>query len=314
MKRILLVTAFALMNFISLCSISYAEALSEIPLFVSHYFENQQLTIGNKYYTGFETREEFSQFYIVPQNHKNSTTHDLTFENKVSGNKSHKAWIYDRNEVVKGINTNHRGYPTFQFEKTSLGIVKNAVLIDFWVFVDMPLKNKKGESWVSLATLVSYSDINWPRTYQINIDSQAKLHLMHIPNQTQNVSDIYEAKNLIFPEKRWVRVTAYIDYTDDNQFDGPFIAIWQDGVLAAAAHFNDRINPQAAPAEIWPKCLDSWSQKSIEEAEALCELVYEGGLAQAHFGMYAPPGLSTGVIYNDELTIVEVIKEAVVDN
>lgn len=305
----LLTVLLTIMTLVGYAEISYAKELTNIPTYITEYIKNDNLTIGKKYYTSFETVKEFSKFYIVPQNHKKSTSHDLTTETKVSGNKSHKSWVYKQNKIKSGENTNHRGYPTFQLSKTSLGVIKTAAIVDFWVNVDVPLKKKNGESWVSLATLGSYSDNTWPRVYLINLDSQYRLHLMHIPNQSENLSDIYQAKSLILPRKKWVRVTAYIDYTDSNRFDDPFIAIWQDGVLAGAAHLNDRINPHSSPSSHWPKCLKNWDRKSMTQAEKLCKLSYEGGLSQAHFGMYAPPYVSSGTIYNDDLTILEILKD-----
>jgi hypothetical protein len=35
----------------------------------------------------------------------------------------------------------------------------------------------------------------------------------------------------------------------------------------------------------------------------------QGRLAQAHFGLYAAPSITSGVVYNDDLTIREVASE-----
>jgi hypothetical protein len=45
---------------------------------------------------------------------------------------------------------------------------------------------------------------------------------------------------------------------------------------------------------------------SIVQAEQMCGATYVGGLAQAHGGLYAPPGIASGTVYNDDLTIEEV--------
>ncbi len=67
-----------------------------------------------------------------------------------------------------------------------------------------------------------------------------------------------------FPMRRWVRVSTYIDLRPDGA-----IATWQDGTLTSAARIEGTT----------------------------------GTLQQVHFGLYAPPDLLSGVIYNDDLTI-----------
>ena len=275
---------------------------------MSEYTQYDNLKVGRTYYTGFEDIEEFSDFYITPQAHLGSTSHNLTTEEKKSGSKSHKAWIYKDNLTKAGINTNHRGYPALDFTKTPLGISKTAVIIDFWAFIDIELSKNKGEDWLSLATLRSYYDTTWPRAYLINLDYKYRLHLMHVANQSEGNNDIYRAENIYFPKNKWVRVTAYIDYTKDNRFNSPFIAVWQDGILAAAARFNDRITQKLLQSNLHIECLRDWDKTSIVKAEAMCGLNYRGGLTQAHFGIYAPPKISKGTVYNDDLTVIEVIK------
>ena len=64
--------------------------------------------------------------------------------------------------------------------------------------------------------------------------------------------------------RRWVRVTTYIDLRPNG-----VIATWQDGTLTSAARVEGGT----------------------------------GTLQQVHFGMYAPPSLLNGMVFNDDLTI-----------
>jgi hypothetical protein len=84
--------------------------------------------------TGFESINDFSGFYIVPQNHLNSASHDQSTERVKNGSYSHKGWIYAANPPsTLLINNNHRGYPTIQLYKTPGGGFKTPALVEFWV-------------------------------------------------------------------------------------------------------------------------------------------------------------------------------------
>jgi len=255
---------------------------------------------------GFNSLSELNGHYIVPQNHRSSASHTLTNEKSVEGGMSHKAWMYGTNPVQSGVNTNHRAYPTFQMEKTSIGIVKTAVLVEFWVWTDLDMYDESNKSWLSLATLTSYRDNQWPRSYLINIDKEYRLHLMHVPNHNESAPDIFVDKSVPFPRGQWARVTAYIDYSSNNRFNKPIMAVWTDGYLKAASYLNSRLDPFNLPSYQVPTCMSTWDQKTISHAEQLCGLDFTGGLAQVHFGLYTPPLLSTGVVYNDKLEISEV--------
>ena len=64
----------------------------------------------------------------------------------------------------------------------------------------------------------------------------------------------------------------YIDY----RASGGAIAAWQDGVLMSAAPIDAMLDRNGL-----------------------------GVLHQVHFGMYTPPTVASGVIYNDDLVISE---------
>jgi hypothetical protein len=311
---------------------SFADQTRSIPEFVVDFVDPTQdrpLMLGKQYFTGFESLDEFKSFYIVPQDYFGTSNHELIYKNDaygfiynlyhrlgiktdqdniLFGHAMHKAFITGANPVEVGVNTNHRAYPTFQLLNTDLGIVKSAVLIEFWVWVDFQLQSREGKNWISLATFTSYTDNNWAHSYLINMNADGVIHLMHVPSNSMSVHDIYQTHSLTMPMKQWIQITTYIDYQTNNRFKSPFIAVWQDGALASAARFDDRIKPSLVIAsEQRPPCTkDIPIDVTVERLEEICKLTYVGGLAQAHFGLYVPPSLSSGTIYNDDLTITEV--------
>lgn len=253
---------------------------------------------------GFEGEYEFVGHYITPQYHRGTTIQALSNDRVVDGRLSHKAWIDGTNVVIPGENTNHRGYPTLQMEKTPLGIVQGIALVDLYMWVDVPLVDEEFKNWFSIATFTSYYDNYWSRTYLVNMDPEYRIHLMHVPVQGVAEADIYQSKTIIVPHKSWVRVTILIDYTTNNRFDSPIMAAWQNGELVSASRFSNRIDPHSTDAQR-PDCLDDWDGVDAASAEAVCELNFTGGMAQTHFGLYLPPSLSSGLVYNDNLTMCE---------
>ncbi|MDP3103262.1 MAG: hypothetical protein Q8M95_01480 [Candidatus Methanoperedens sp.] len=115
--------------------------------------------------TSFESVDDFNGSYIVPQNYKNSSTHELSSEKVHSGSYSHKAWMYGANEPSTAIlNNNHRAYPTVQLQKTPGGSFKTPVMITFWVWLDVNLSKRSPENeWFSFATLTQDPTDKWSR-------------------------------------------------------------------------------------------------------------------------------------------------------
>ena len=288
---------------------AHAEQTKSVPGFLTRFIGNA--TLGKQYFTSFESNSEFKDFYVVPNNYLNTSTNFLTSEKKVTGLSSHKAYMYGSNPIIIGANTNHRGYPVFNFLQTSIGVLQKSVLIEFYVWSDIKIPNNGNiySDWISLASFTSYDDIYWPRTYLINLDNKNQLYLMHVPEQNQSVHDIYQAVNHPMPLQSWVKISTYIDFTANNNFNSPYMALWQNGVLVSAARFNPRIDMQTylnLPNQ--PTCItDLPANATPADAEASCGYAYVGGLAQAHFGLYAPPLLSSGRIYNDDLTVSEIL-------
>ena len=288
----------------------FADKTDGVPNFVAKFLEipEENLSIVNQYFNGFESLSDFKGCYIVPQNHMGSSTHELSRDNVKFGSSAHKAYIYGTNPVTVGVNTNHRAYPSFKFSNTPMGIIKGAALVEFWVWSNIKLSDSPEKNWFSLATFSNYNDINWYRSYLVNINAHYIMHLMHVPNNTEDIHDIFQTTSLHFPLNQWVKVSIYIDNDSDNKFHSPFLAVWQDGELVSAARFNPRLSLDVDLTKhigfTLPKCLKGITTNSpVSEAEAACGLDYTGGLAQAHFGLYAAPRLSTGVIYNDDLSV-----------
>jgi|CXWL01.1.fsa_nt_gi hypothetical protein len=218
--------------------------------------------------TSFESINDLANFYIVPQNHMNSSSHQQSTEVVHSGTFSHKAWIYGVNpESTATQNNNHRGYPTIQFQKTSGGVFHTPCYISFWVWADMGLAAHTPENqWLSFATLTTDSTDSWSRTILANLSYDGFLHLMHVPLQGQ--SDwLFQTTTVKFPQKQWVKIKIYLDTRPNIGY----VKLWQNDTLVSYSKISDG----------------------------------NGVLAQAHFGLYAAPSVSSGVIYNDDLEIRE---------
>lgn len=207
--------------------------------------------------TGFEAVEDFGAAYSTPQSE--TTRHELSTEQVHSGSLAHKGWLTGIVPAVPEVDgPNHRGYPTVQLDELDGGC-PGACLVEFWVWLDVSLGPGQ---WFSLATLSSDSSDRWLPVVTVNVGAEGTLHTFHVPRHGLAERE-FQATQL-FPMKRWVRVTTYIDFRADGA-----IATWQDGTLTSAAR--------------------------IERGA--------GVLEQAHFGLYAPPDLLEGTVFNDDLTI-----------
>ncbi|MDH5598339.1 MAG: hypothetical protein OEY34_04395 [Cyclobacteriaceae bacterium] len=217
--------------------------------------------------SSFENVSDFDGFYITPQGHLNSSFHDLSDSIVFTGSLAHRAWIKGSNPPsTSTVNNNHRGYPTVQLYKTSGGSFTTPCYITFKVWLDMPLQASQngGENdWFSFATFSDDETDGWARTILVNLSYDGHLHLQHVPNQGQQ-QYIFQTSTVVFPQKEWVEVKVYLDFGK-----GKYAKVWQNGVLVSHAHIEN-INNQ---------------------------------LSQAHFGLYAPPQIESGVVFNDELII-----------
>lgn len=231
---------------------------------VSFCKEDEHEFSGRTFRSGFESVDDFDGFYIETQNHMGSASHDISTEQVHSGTFAHKGWIYGANAPGDPLNnTNHRGYPTIQFQKTPGGSFKTPCYVELWVWLDM---NFKPGEWFSFMTLTPDSTDNWARTVLINLSDENIVHLMHVPEQGQGVR-IFQTTTVKFPMKEWVKLSVCLDLDAVNGY----AKVWQNGTLVSHARVSGG----------------------------------NGRLAQAHFGLYAPPSMTSGVIFNDDLLIRE---------
>ncbi len=179
------------------------------------------------YQTSFESVDDFQSFYIVPQNHMNSASHEQSSEKTHTGNYSHKGWIYAANPPsTLAQNNNHRAYPTIQLYKTTGGAYKTPVLIEFWVWLDIDLS--PGE-WFSFATLDHTTSDSWDAVL-VNLSDQGFVHLMHVPYSGQG-ERTFQTSTLKFPIKQWVKLTISLHFDRDRGYAN----VWQDDQLVSQA-------------------------------------------------------------------------------
>ena len=217
--------------------------------------------------TSFESVDDFTGFYITPQAHLNTTFHELNDSIVHSGTFSHKAWITGANpESTESANNNHRGYPTVQLQNTDKGSFRSPCYVTFWVWVDVPMVQNSGaneDDWLSLATFTDDESDSWKRTVLVNLSKDGFVHLQHVPKQGLQEHE-FQTTTLKLPQKEWVEIKTYLDFSN-----GGYAKVWQNGTLVSHAKVKRTKNQ----------------------------------LAQAHFGLYCPPHMSYGVVYNDDLTI-----------
>jgi hypothetical protein len=276
------------------------------PEYLSKFTGGPDFKITKSFKTGFEGMEDFKDFYVTPAKYTNASR-EISGENAHGGNASDKAWITGPESTSPAADAAHRAYPSVQMYK-NIGTFYGVVFTEFWVWTDIQLTGEPGMDWLSIAAFCTYSDDAWQRTININIGKDGILQLANVPVQQQNVSDISRATDTKFPMKQWVKIDALLDFGTDNEYKSPYIKVWQDEKPVSAARFNPHIDPASLEPATWPSCLDGWDGQNVEDAERLCGLIYEGGLAQAHFGLTAAPLLSAGTVYNDGLIIYELAK------
>ena len=231
--------------------------------------------------SSFESISDFNDFYIVPPGDYQSS-HELSSENPLHGQFSHKAWI-----VNAGNSHNdgpgyfpHRAYPTIQLQKTTDGIFRTPCLVTLWVYLDINLINRPPgtiDDWFSFITLSPDASDNWSRTVLANLVFDGYVHLAHVPDQGKQ-EYLFQADRIndpeglmVFPMNQWVRLDLLIDFDADRGY----AKLWQNGTLISHALVKGG----------------------------------DSGLAQAHFGLYASAAVSSGTIYNDRLRLIEVSDE-----
>lgn len=226
----------------------------------------QKTQAGRVYQTGFESSADFSSFYSVPQNYQNAATHDYVSDLFHGGSKSHKAYVYAKGPTCT--------YPMNCNHRGYPAIQLNKLPSGGFktpVYVEfytyMDMNLSKSTDWFSFATFSADASDAWRRVVLINTDAKNYAYLMHVPNHNQNVWT-YQNTSLPYPQKKWVKISACLDFDPAKGS----AKVWQDDVLISTANVSGGC----------------------------------GVLEQAHFGLYADPGIAQGTIYNDDLLIKEV--------
>lgn len=226
-------------------------------------------TKKREFKSSFESVDDFEDFYITPQGYLGTTFHELSDSILHSGEFAHRAWINGSNPPSITTNNNHRGYPTIQLQKTSDGVFKTPCYVTLWVWLDIELEeNKSGgeDDWFSFATYTDDESDNWGRSVLVNLSHDGFLHLQNTSNQGSS-EHLLRTENLKFPQREWVELKMYLDFRENG-----YAKVWQNGNLVAHAQLGNIQNK----------------------------------LSQVHFGMYCPPQLTSGMVFNDDLLIQEV--------
>lgn len=172
------------------------------------------------------------------------------------GDHAYRGWIAGPGGDV------HRAYPGLHVgDSPQVPDPIPAPLVNvFHVWLDADTDALAPNEWIHLATWCNNTD--WDvHTMSVR---EGRLEFAH----TDPFSGEYigPGQQPEFPLRRWVRLTAYIEY------DGPegFVQVWQDGVPMLRARYTRR-------AGTW--------------------------LRRAHWGMYADGGVTDAVQYNDAIEL-----------
>ncbi len=226
----------------------------------------EKVQANRTYQTSFESLSEFSNFYSVPLNYQSAATHSLSSEQKVSGSLSHKASITSIGPSCV--------FP-FNCNHKAYPTIQLHKLptggfktpVLIEFSVYLDMNLSSSNDWFSFATYSADASDSWRRVILVNTDSKSKAYLMHVPLHGQS-NLTFQTTSLNFPQRQWVKLKTCLDL---NPIGGE-AKVWQDEVLI-----------------------------STSKVSGGC-----GVLEQAHFGLYASPSLSSGTVYNDDLSIREV--------
>ena len=120
--------------------------------------------------------------------------------------------------------------------------------------------------WFSFATPDHTTSDRWDPVL-VNLDDQGFVHLMHIPVNGDS-RRTFQTRTVKFPMRQWVELTILLHFDVINGY----ARVFQNGELVSSGPVRRG---------------DGW-------------------LTQAHFGLYAPPSMFEGVVFNDDLVITEI--------
>ena len=179
---------------------------------------------GREFRTSFEAVSEFDGSYIVPQNYQSAASHDLSSERLISGNFSHKGWIYS------AAGDSHRAYPTVQFHKLDGGSFRGLVYMELYVYLqDVTIPTGSGH-WFSFITVARRTEDAFWDGVLVNLGYEGIVHLMHVPTVGKKEWS-FQITDLYFPQNQWVKLGLCLSMDENNGF----ARAYQDGVLVSAA-------------------------------------------------------------------------------
>ncbi len=123
----------------------------------------------------------------------------------------------------------------------------------------------KPGEWFSFATLDYTTRDTWDPVL-VNLSDQGVVHLMHVPTNSK-AEYTFQTEDIKFPMREWVKLSVELHFDEEEGY----ARLWQNDVLVSEAPVRNG----------------------------------NGLFTQAHFGLYAPPSMTSGVIYNDDLVITE---------
>lgn len=112
-----------------------------------------------------------------------------------------------------------------------------------------------------------FNGVSNDRTIEVNLDDSMLVQLNNVPFQYQQEPN-YQNPDAKLQVGKWTNLTVYIDF---NPMSG-VVAVWIDGNLSTISDVKNG----------------------------------NGGLYNAHFGMYESKWISSGSVYNDDLKILSV--------
>lgn len=119
--------------------------------------------------------------------------------------------------------------------------------------------------WFSFATLDHTESEIWDPVL-VNLSDEGYVHLMHVPTNGEGDWD-FQTNSVAFPMREWVKLSICLHF---DQSQG-YAKVWQNDVLVSSAQVHKG----------------------------------NGQFTQAHFGLYTPPAMESGTVYNDDLLIIE---------
>ncbi len=191
------------------------------------------------------------------------------------GDHIYKGWINGPDSEL------HRAYPLIYGDDVNPEYpngLPSPVVNRFYAWMDWDPSSVSSSEWMHFATFGN--DTRWNVTTMSAKGPQGKLELAHVGN----INEFAQGKgwerlnDAYMPLREWVRFTVYIDYVTDLMY------VWMDGkpIFRANGGTIDYDGPS--------------------------DTADTPNLLRAHWGLYGPGSLDTGVQYNDSIQLWQLPK------